>query len=425
VSSLDVVCFSLFFNTIYMLSCSCLSSYSSLIHHHRRLFFSIFQTCLFFFIFSDSTPPSRIEAVDLIMKRYDLNRQAASRQLTRHVLPMFHNEGIFLVGGDGDDDDGEEDDNNGGDITDGGGKVAPTTAQQQVQLDDDGGGVSTMMEIVEDNPIHQSKRSIVISGVTSGLGRALLGYFYNHGHTVAGCGRRVSEIQALKVQFPNARLSVVDVSDDKSVQLWADTICGGVSVNDDDGEESTEEVVDLVIANAGVSPETMHQTKTAWEVPREDFDETIDVNIKGVSNMIRHFVPRMLKNNAGTFVAMSSGLGRSPNPYHAAYCASKWAIEGMIKSLAMSLPDGMCAVPLAPGVVQTGMQPDGKNEGSSSSSSGNIDKWIEVAAPMILGLSRKDNGKSLSVKGFYSVRYRQSWSFPDGSGIPERVGHIF
>ncbi len=97
-----------------------------------------------------------------------------------------------------------------------------------------------------------------------------------------------------------------------------------------------------------------------------------------------------------------------------------------MKSLAMSLPlDGnMCAVPLAPGVVQTGggVGVDGKNEGSSSS--GNIDKWIEVAGPMILGLSRKDNGKSLSVKGFYSVRYRQTWSFQDGSGIPDRgVGH--
>mmetsp|Transcript_4490 Transcript_4490/g.7590 ORF Transcript_4490/g.7590 Transcript_4490/m.7590 type:complete len:195 (-) Transcript_4490:96-680(-) len=184
--------------------------------------------------------------------------------------------------------------------------------------------------------------------------------------------------------------------------------------------------VDLVIANAGVSPETLYQTKTAWEVPRQDFDDTLDVNIKGVSNMIRHFLPQMIKNNVGTFVAMSSGLGRSPNPHQVAYCASKWAVEGMMKSLAMSLPrDGsMCAVPLAPGVVQTGGA-DGKNEGSSSSSSsGNIDKWIEVAGPMILGLSRKDNGKSLSVKGFYSVRYRQSWSFQDGSGIPDRVGHM-
>jgi NADP-dependent 3-hydroxy acid dehydrogenase YdfG len=255
------------------------------------------------------------------------------------------------------------------------------------------------------------KRNIVISGVTSGLGRALLGYFYNHGHTVSGCGRRSSEITVLKSQFPNAHLSVVDVSDDTQVQAWAESICTAAGTGDNK--------VDLVIANAGVSPETMFQNKKAWEVPLQDFDNTIDVNIKGVSNMIRHFVPRMVENNVGTFVALSSGLGRSPNPFHAAYCASKWAVEGMVKSLAMSLPEGpMCAVPLAPGVVKT--DSSGKND-----TGGNIDTWVEAAAPMILGLSRKDNGKSLSVKGFYSVRYRQTWSFPDGSGIPKQPGHVF
>eukprot|EP00986_Skeletonema_menzelii_P010756 scaffold5366_cov138-Skeletonema_menzelii.AAC.7 len=365
----------------------------------------------------DSTPPSRNEAVDLIVKRFGLSRQAASRQLTRHVMPMFH-EGLYPAGGEHTVED------------DAGGKVpaaAAVAAPQQVVED----VTNNMMETVgvnddttTTNSIHQTKRSIVISGVTSGLGRALLGYFYNHGHTVAGCGRRGDEILVLQGQFPNAKLSVVDVSNDKSVQLWADSICGGGGGGD--GMEDARTNVDLVIANAGVSPETLYQTKTAWEVPRQDFDDTLDVNIKGVSNMIRHFLPQMIKNNVGTFVAMSSGLGRSPNPHQVAYCASKWAVEGMMKSLAMSLPrDGsMCAVPLAPGVVQTGGA-DGKNEGSSSSSSsGNIDKWIEVAGPMILGLSRKDNGKSLSVKGFYSVRYRQSWSFQDGSGIPDRVGHM-
>ena len=262
---------------------------------------------------------------------------------------------------------------------------------------------------VDHHPQEMKKRNIVISGVTSGLGRALLGYYYNHGHTVSGCGRRSSEITVLKSQFPNAHLSVVDVSDDTQVQAWAESVHAA----------GTDNKVDLVIANAGVSPETMHQNKKAWEVPLQDFDNTIDVNIKGVSNMIRHFVPRMVENNVGTFVALSSGLGRSPNPFHAAYCASKWAVEGMVKSLAMSLPEGpMCAVPLAPGVVQT--DSSGKNDAG-----GNIDTWVEAAAPMILGLSRKDNGKSLSVKGFYSVRYRQTWSFPDGSGIPKQPGHVF
>lgn len=369
-------------------------------HSHVDISIAFFHFFFLSLFYSDDSPPPRTTAVDLIMKHSGLTRQAASRQLTRHVLPLFHKEGISLVG---DDDDGDD-----------------PGGEMPAQVGGDVGGVTT---VETGSVLHESKRHIVISGVTSGLGRALLAYFYRHGHTVAGCGRRVSEIKALKVQYPNAKLSVVDVSDDKNVQLWAETICSSSAEND----TGVGNKVDLVIANAGVSPETTHQTYSAWQVPREDFDTTIDVNIKGVSNMIRHFVPRMLMNNAGTFVAMSSGLGRSPNPYHAAYCASKWAVEGMVKSLAMSLPDGpMCAVPLAPGVVQTGMQSDvgGKSEGSSSSS-GNIDKWVEVAAPMILGLSRKDNGKSLSVKGFYSLRYRQSWSFPDGSGIPDRVGHVF
>lgn len=338
-------------------------------------------------------------------------------------MPMFHNEGVYLASGE----------NANVENAAAGGKPASAAVAAQVQLGDaqqvqvDGVTMMDTAALPNDTSttsIHETKRSIVISGVTSGLGRALLGYFYNHGHTVAGCGRNGDEILVLQGQFPNAKLSVVDVANDKSVQLWAETVCSGGGV-ENATKEGNETEVDLVIANAGISPETLYPTKaTAWEVPRQDFDDTIDVNVKGVANMIRHFVPRMVKNNNGTFVAMSSGLGRSPNPHQVAYCASKWAVEGMVKSLAMSLPlDGeMCAVPLAPGVVQTGVGLDGKtNEGSSSN--GNIDKWIEVAGPMILGLSGKDNGKSLSVKGFYSVRYRQTWSYQDGSGIPDRVSH--
>ena len=350
-----------------------------------------FSTTIYY---SDNSPPSRNEAVDLIIKHFGLSRQAASRQLSRHVLPLVNV-----------DDSGNNNNND----------TSTTTAANNGNEDGKMPAYDTSITAMEgiiptavDHPQEMKKRNIVISGVTSGLGRALLGYFYNHGHTVSGCGRRSSEIAVLKSQFPNAHLSVVDVSDDTQVQSWAESIT-----------QNNSNKVDLVIANAGISPETMFQNKKAWEVPLQDFDNTIDVNIKGVSNMIRHFVPRMVENNVGTFVALSSGLGRSPNPFHAAYCASKWAVEGMVKSLAMSLPEGpMCAVPLAPGVVQT--DSSGKNDAG-----GNIDTWVEAAAPMILGLSRKDNGKSLSVKGFYSVRYRQTWSFPDGSGIPKHLDISF
>lgn len=280
---------------------------------------------------------------------------------------------------------------------------------------------------------HRSpSKTIVISGVTSGLGRALLAHYYLQGHNVSGCGTRVEVIDSLRALYPKARLSAVDVTNDAAVAAWANEIYGGRNFSSTSNHGNNH--VDIVIANAGLSPETALENCAAWEVPRDDFDATIDVNIKGVANMIRHFIPRMIdeaKNQQSrqckSFVAMSSGLGRSPNPFHSACCAhenmisccaSKWAVEGMIKSLAMSLPPTLCAVPLAPGVVQTGMMPG--NGGDNT-----VSNWVKVAGPMILSLNREQNGKSLSVDGFYTEKYKDTWIINDGVGVPDQLGHDF
>lgn len=270
---------------------------------------------------------------------------------------------------------------------------------------------------------NDDKKVIVISGVTSGLGRGLLEYYYLQGHIVCGCARTNEDVKSLQKLFPEAKLSVVNVASDISVASWADHLCDTLGVDHANNNQRLK--IDLVIANAGVSPETALENHAAWEVPRMDFDATIDINIKGVANMIRHFIPRMIcdaKNRQSTnskcFVAISSGLGRSPNPYHAAYCASKFAIEGMMKSLAMSIPDPLSAVPLAPGIVETGMMPGDGGENT-------VSNWVQVAGPMILGLDRKDNGKSLSVDGFYSQKYKDTWIIKDRVGIPEELGHDF
>lgn len=368
---------------------------------------------------------SRQEAINIIADRFSIEKRPASRQLTRYILPVLNSNGLAMVNDNGIDRGLRV-------SADGVGKVgAPTVSTQRVQRNsiderqnklerqqrEQGEQQQKHQQLEEE--VTQKKRSIVISGVTSGIGRALLEYYYNHGHIIAGCGRRQGEIQSLQQQFPNAKLSVVDVSCDESVKHWATSLsCGS------DGMK-----VDLIIANAGISPETSHNNKPSWEVPLADFDSTIDINVKGVSNMIRNFVPQLIHNNIGAFVAMSSGLGRSPNPYHAAYCASKWAVEGMVKSVAMSLPAPLCAVPLAPGVIETSMQPaDDSNVGKGSTKKtkvGNVSDWIKVAGPMILNMNRKDNGKSLSVKSFYTLKYRQSWIIQDGVGVPKKLGHSF
>ena len=76
---------------------------------------------------------------------------------------------------------------------------------------------------------------------------------------------------------------------------------------------------------------------------------------------------------------------------------SKWAIEGLTKALAEELPKGMAAVPLNPGIIDTDMLRICFSEGAASYPK--ADAWAATAAPYILGLGPRDNGRSASIGG--------------------------
>jgi NAD(P)-dependent dehydrogenase (short-subunit alcohol dehydrogenase family) len=133
-------------------------------------------------------------------------------------------------------------------------------------------------------------------------------------------------------------------------------------------------------------------------VPAAEFNRLVDVNIKGVANVIRHFVPAMVERKTGVIVNLSSGWGRSTSPEVAPYCASKYAMEGLTQALAQELPKGMAAVPLNPGVIDTDMLRQCWADGASSYPK--AEAWAKVAAPFILQLGVEDNGRSRSVAAF-------------------------
>ena len=99
----------------------------------------------------------------------------------------------------------------------------------------------------------------------------------------------------------------------------------------------------------------INRPATLWEVPAEEFDQVVDINIKGVVNVLRHFVPAMIARGSGVIVNFSSEWGRSTSPEVAPYCATKWAIEGLTRALAQELPRGLAAIPLSPGIIDTDM----------------------------------------------------------------------
>jgi NAD(P)-dependent dehydrogenase (short-subunit alcohol dehydrogenase family) len=224
---------------------------------------------------------------------------------------------------------------------------------------------------------------IVITGITRGLGRALTEYYIAEGHTVIGCGRSGEGIMDLRFSHPAPQdFSVLDVVDTMRVEMWAEKML------------AIHGAPDFLINNAAL----MNDPAPLWEVPADKFSRLIDVNIKGVANVIRAFVPAMVKAKKGVIVNFSSGWGHSVSPKVAPYCASKWAIEGLTKALAEELPEGMAAVPLNPGIINTDMlQQCWAGEAASYPKA---EAWAKNAGPFILSLEAKDNGCSVSVGGY-------------------------
>lgn len=226
-------------------------------------------------------------------------------------------------------------------------------------------------------------RLIVITGATRGLGRAMVEGFATLGHTIVGCGRSAENVADLSRRFPPPHaFAVVDVADDAAVAAWARSTlekCGPP---------------DLLINNAA----TMCDPAPLWQVPATEFDAILRVNIGGLANVVRHFIPAMVERQRGIIVNFSSGWGRTTAPEVAPYCATKFAVEGLTKALAQELPRGMAAVALNPGVIDTDMLRQCWADGASAYPT--ADRWAKAAVPFILGLEPKHNGQSVTVRGY-------------------------
>jgi NAD(P)-dependent dehydrogenase (short-subunit alcohol dehydrogenase family) len=222
-------------------------------------------------------------------------------------------------------------------------------------------------------------RTIILTGVSRGLGRALVDDFIRRGHQVAGCCRSRQAVHALRDQHAAVhRFDALDVTDAEAVSRWAAQLLSEFGTPD------------LLINNAAI----ITPNCPLWQVAIEDFHALVDVNINGVFHAIRGFVPAMIERGRGIVVNVSSTWGRSTSPEVAPYCASKWAIEGLSKALADELPQGMASVAFNPGVIHTDMLES--CFGSHASAYPDPTEWVKSAAPFLLGLTAEDNGRSVT-----------------------------
>lgn len=226
-----------------------------------------------------------------------------------------------------------------------------------------------------------SHRRIVITGVTKGLGLALVHEFIQAGHQVFGCGRSAQAIAQLQAQYPQGHhFAAVDVAQPKQVHAWAEQMLSG------------SDAPDLLINNASL----INQRAPVWQVPSAEFAQLLAVNVSGVVHVLQAFLPAMLEIGRGVIVNVSSSWGRRAEAGLAPYCASKFAIEGLTQALALELPAGLAAVSLDPG---GGINTEMLHAclGSDAAHYQSPQAWAKLAAPFVLGLSAADNGKALTV----------------------------
>lgn len=224
--------------------------------------------------------------------------------------------------------------------------------------------------------------TVLITGCTRGLGRALTAEFIRLGWTVAGCGRSEAAVDALAKSYgaPHC-FAACDVADAAAVEAFA--------------AEALQRVGPpaLLLNNAAL----INANARLWEVPVEEFHRVTAANVEGTFHVIRAFVPAMIKEGRGVIVNFSSGWGRSTSPEVAPYCATKYAIEGLTAALAQELPRGMTAVALNPGIIDTEMLRSCFGAGAGPYP--NPEKWARTAVPFLIKLGPRDNGGALTAPG--------------------------
>lgn len=178
----------------------------------------------------------------------------------------------------------------------------------------------------------------LITGVSSGLGRAFAQAALAAGHTVIGTVRNAGDRLDFEQVAPGRSHAVVlDVSDFAAV---APAVAG---------LQQTVGPIDVLVNNAGYGHEG-----TLEESPLDDLLRQFDVNVFGAVAMIKAVLPQMRERRSGHIVNVTSMAGLAALPGIAYYCGSKFALEGISASLAQEVaPFGIQVTALAPGSFRT------------------------------------------------------------------------
>ena len=183
-------------------------------------------------------------------------------------------------------------------------------------------------------------KSVIVTGSGRGIGEYIAKRLAREGANVIVTGRTARDIENVSKEINDAGGNSIFIKGDVTIEKDVKEVIHKTI------KEFGE--VDMLVNNAGKGLK-----KYIWETGVEEFEEVMDVNVKGTFLYMKNIIPEM-ENSTGLIINISSGAGKEGIPELGAYCASKFAVIGLTESAALEV-NNVKIVALCPGSVDTGM----------------------------------------------------------------------
>ena len=182
-----------------------------------------------------------------------------------------------------------------------------------------------------------AKKKILVTGASSGIGRATAAALAKQGHSVMMAARRIERLQSAASELGSTvQIAELDVRDPASIAAFTSTHAGWLKD------------LDVLVNNAGLAL----GREGVQESDPEDFATVIDTNVTGLLRVTRALLPNMIARKRGQIVNLGSVAARTPYAGGTVYCASKAAVHMITDSLRIDLGGtGIRVCTISPGRV--------------------------------------------------------------------------
>ena len=175
----------------------------------------------------------------------------------------------------------------------------------------------------------QKNKAAIITGSGRGIGKATAILLGKQGINVVVCSRTESEINSVvkEIEELNSQVTVLGIKCDVSISSQVNSL-----VKSTIGKFGFE-TIDILVNNAGV----VFNKKLA-DTSEEEWDQTINTNLKGAFLFTKAVLPYMIRRKSGVILNLNSGAGKAGFSSLSSYCASKFGLTGLAESLALEVP---------------------------------------------------------------------------------------